>query len=245
VVTEETERMIGERRLAALRDVAARVAGAKTQADLFAAVSRSIEANPHDLPFTLTYLFEQHDGGVSLAAASGISRSHPAAVESFDVHDPHAPWPLSDTLPIEGTLIDNLKGRFPNLPTGPWDAPATHALLVPIAQQGQPHAAGVFVAALNPYRPFNDAYQSFVGLMAGQIAAGLANVRSYEEERRRAEALAEIDRLKTTFFSNVSHEFRTPLTLMLGPTEDALASPARALAREDHETLHRNQLPLL
>ena len=73
-------------------------------------------------------------------------------------------------------------------------------------------------------RALDDDYRTFFGLVATQIAAGPRRRAGLEEERRRAEALAEIDRAKTAFFSNVSHEFRTPLTLMLGPLEDVLAT---------------------
>ena len=71
---------------------------------------------------------------------------------------------------------------------------------------------------------------AFLGLAAGQIAAGIASARAYEAERRRAEALAELDRAKTAFFTNVSHELRTPLTLLLGPAEDALIDADAPLA---------------
>src|SRR5262249_41660674 len=109
---------------------------------------------------------------------------------------------------------------------------------------GQTRPSAALIVGLNPYRPLDDRYRTFLTLFVGQIAAGLANARVWEEERRRAEALAAIDRAKTAFFSNVSHEFRTPLPLMLGPTEDALARDG-VMRREDLETVYRNELRLL
>jgi PAS domain S-box-containing protein len=94
----------------------------------------------------------------------------------------------------------------------------------------------------------DDNYRGFLDLVAGQVATAIANARDYEEERRRAESLAELDRAKTTFFSNVSHEFRTPLTLMLGPVEELLSRSHTDLApaaKGQLEVVNRNGLRLL
>ncbi|AFZ31248.1 multi-sensor signal transduction histidine kinase [Gloeocapsa sp. PCC 7428] len=69
-----------------------------------------------------------------------------------------------------------------------------------------------------------------------------------EQEHQRAETLAELDRAKTLFFSNVSHEFRTPLTLLLAPLQDALSDrthPLLPIHRERLELAQRNSLRLL
>src|SRR6202000_278715 len=76
----------------------------------------------------------------------------------------------------------------------------------------------------------------------------IENARAYEQERKRSAALAELDRAKTTFFSNVSHEFRTPLTLMLGPLDEVLQKYDQWLTPEGKEHLivaRRNALRLL
>ena len=82
-------------------------------------------------------------------------------------------------------------------------------------------------------------------LIAGQTATSIADAQALEAERQRAEALAEIDRAKTAFFSNVSHEFRTPLTLMLGPAERTLlrSGDLGSADREQVELDQRNCVP--
>jgi signal transduction histidine kinase/FixJ family two-component response regulator len=119
---------------------------------------------------------------------------------------------------------------------------------VPIRLREASEPVGFLVLGIHPGRAFDDAYRHFVRRIAEQIAVGLASARAYEQERRRAEALAEIDRAKTAFFSNVSHEFRTPLALMLGPLDEVLQDARERLSSDRHEqlvTVRRNALRLL
>jgi PAS domain S-box-containing protein len=111
-----------------------------------------------------------------------------------------------------------------------------------------PHQiAGLLVLGVSSRLKFDDSYVGFFELVTRQVATAIANAHAHEEQRKRAEAFAEIDRVKTRFFSNVSHEFRTPLTLILGPLQAMLerANGSCIIEREDLDLLYRISQRLL
>ena len=134
------------------------------------------------------------------------------------------------------------------MPEGAWDKPPSAAWVVPLTQAGQNQIVGLLVLGINPHRAFEQEYRTFFDLVVGNVTTAIANARAYEEERKRVEALAELDRAKTTFFNNVSHEFRTPLTLMLSPLEETLTELNGIIpekARSQLEMVQRNGTRLL
>ena len=245
VVSEDTDRIIGERRMATLRDLGSDLSVVRTEQESLEFAGRQLNLNREDLPFTLTYLFDGEGASARLAATTGIAAGHAAAPDVITVGDADQVWPAAVLLRGEPVLVDLAGEGFSGLPGGAWGEPPVKALVSPLVQQGSaPY--GFLVAALNRYRAVDEGYRAFIGLVAGHLAAGIASARSYHYQQRRAEELAELDRAKTTFFSNISHEFRTPLTLIMGPLQELqrLLAGAGPQVHEELEVIHRNGLRL-
>jgi PAS domain S-box-containing protein len=254
-VHEITEKVVGERRTSTLRDLGARSAEAKTAEEACASAAQILSTHAHDVPFALLYLNEGDGTRARLAGAAGVAMGEaisPHVVALTDGPSPASDTGLRDALKAAtrtGTAqtLDDLASRFEAVPAGPWSDPPRAATVLPVPSNRADHFAGVLVAGLSSRLAFDERYRTFLDLLTAQVATAIANARAYEEERQRAEALAELDRAKTAFFANVSHEFRTPLTLLLGPLEETLRRKETIApdVRDDLTAAHRNALRLL
>ena len=235
-VIEMTTQMLSERRTRALRDLASQTSQAKSVRQALSLSAQSLAQYGLDLPFVLLYALVPDGDQARLVGATDLR------AESL----PETFWPLKEVVRSgAAVLIDDLAGRIGAAGTYPESAGT--ALALPIILPGADRPVAIFIAAISPRLPMNEAYRSFYDSLASAVTSAVINARAYEDERRRAKALADIDRAKTIFFSNVSHEFRTPLTLMLGPVEDALAAsnePLPPLQRQRLELVQRNGLRL-
>ena len=246
-VNETTASMLAERRTRAVRDLNARLADARVTSDVCASCVDTLGAHELDLPFVLIYELAPEGNEYRLVGATGLEAGSPAAPSTMTVGGT-APWPVDELVSgREPVLTDGVATLIGAVACGPYEEPPNAAFALPISIPGSERPVALMIAGVSPRLPLDDSYRSYYSLLAAAVAAGHANASFYEAQRRRSEALAAIDRAKTAFFSNVSHEFRTPLTLLLGPIEDALQD-ATALPEAQVERLnvaHRNALRLL
>jgi signal transduction histidine kinase len=245
-VHEITQKVIGERRVGILRDLGARVAESRTDVEACASATNILAQHPKDVSFALLYLLDSGGRRLRLVSRTGIGEEH-AGPETIDPdQDGAARWPLGLALQTEEMQVATGLEGLPPVDFGASRHVPDTVAVVPIKSSIPHRPAGALVVGISPRIRLDKLYSSFLELVGSQIATAIAYARAYEHERRRAAALAELDRAKTAFFSNVSHEFRTPLTLMLAPLQDVLAgADLPDPLRSKLDVAHRNSLRLL
>ncbi len=244
-VIETTSRVLGERRLGTLHALGElSVVQATSVEQACAAAMEVLSGNRTDIPFALVYLLTP-DGAGGRLAAQGLAGYHAMLTSLPSPSIGSSIWQAVTSRQTQ--VISEIATRLPGLAqpgaSEVGDADVDTVLAIPLAGSGRDRPIGVLVAGVSPYRALDEDYRVFLHLVAGQFTTAIIDVQAYEAERRRAEALAELNRAKSEFFTGVSHELRTPLTLIAGPAQDALDDPDHPLPgpqRSRLELIRRN-----
>jgi two-component sensor histidine kinase len=185
--SDDTDLVIGARRLALLRELASRTWDADTVSEVYVLSARALASDPRDMPFALIYRFEEDGAHASLCSQVGISTGHAAAPEII-LLESGAPWPISEVMRDgKKRLVTHLSEKFPDLPKGPWRDSPEEALILPLATSADVAPRGVLILGANPYRcREDDSFDNFAALVARQIALAIVSIESFEAERERA-----------------------------------------------------------
>ncbi len=245
--TDVTPKVLSARRLRTLSELSANALLAASTSAACATSAHTLSKNPDDIPFGVLYVVNEEGSQATLEQVIGTLGIAPLP-QSIDLTAPPQPaqWPVALVFNSGQQLVMSVR-EIDGLPAGAAGQRLSQAVVLPVASRGEDKPCGVLVLGVNPCCRLNTEYMTFLELIAGQVGAGIQNARAIEEQQRRVDTLAELDRVKTAFFSNVSHEFRTPLTLMLAPLEELLSEPGATVPaeRETLELIHRNGLRLL
>jgi signal transduction histidine kinase len=248
VCSDNTERIINERSLQTLRDLGAIVFDEKSLQVIYRNLGEALGKNNKDFPFAMVYNIDDEGNTATVTSSAGTNNKQyllPAVI--------HLDAPTKETQEFCQAYATNkitvaaINTGKQEIPKGEWKAAATQFVYIPITAVGSAHPYAIVFAALNPYRIFDNNFKQFCELIGERVSLEINKMLAIEVERKRAKELEQIDKAKTVFFSNISHEFRTPLTLILNPLEEMLNQPVSNLSpieKQHLETSHRNAMRL-
>ncbi len=238
-ITETTQHLLYERRLQVLRRLGAvSITADDSLASTCRAAVEVIGKTRESVPFLAVFLQDHPGEAPRRVAGYGFDDNAAAGCELVEPAPTNGP--VLEVMEHGGTvLVSGLRERYPGVfaagPLGPLEP--DQAFVLPVILLGTRKPMGVLVIGVNPYWRPDEAYTAFAAMAARQLGVMITDAISYQSERKRQQALAELDRARTEFFQNVSHELRAPLTMLLAPLQDILDEPGVVLPAAARDTV--------
>jgi signal transduction histidine kinase/DNA-binding response OmpR family regulator len=238
-ITETTQHILYERRLQVLRRLGTlSITADDSLASTCRAAVEVIGKNRKSVPFAAVFLLDGPNQSPQRVAGYGFEEAVASACELVAAAPMNGP--VLEVLEHGGTvLVAGLRERYPGLfapgPLGPLTP--DQAFVLPVVMLGTRKPTGVLIIGINPYWRPDEAYTAFAAMAARQLGVIITDAVSYQYERRRQLALEELDRARTEFFQNVTHELRAPLTMLLTPLQDILDEPGVVLPAAARDTV--------
>ncbi|RIB30113.1 hypothetical protein C2G38_2238477 [Gigaspora rosea] len=267
ITSEVTQKVLNVRRLKTLESLGRQTADAKSLESVCHTITKILKDDNKDIPYALIYLVESNNGSKtdhkSLIARlisttfdeeGRLERKFPDYLpetqESIELttntdqnHDStsiNSPlkcnyWPIRLVMK-EGKHVQVL------LEDG------SQAILLPTKlsfckEQG---LSAILIFGLNPHRRLDDQYMDFLQSAVNCANTALMYGRSIEEEKKYSNVLADLNHQKDAFFQNISHELKTPLTLIFSPLDELInACPQDAQMKSYLQIIRRNTCRLL
>jgi len=211
---ESTKKVLGQRRLKTIKDVAAVTAQARTIPDVWDKLIEVLRENENDLAFSLYYSLDT-EGTYAVRKLNSHDLGEGFAPYSINLNEVggSCKWPFNRVMEQKQYVLLQRFSETNFTFNCIWGDSVEQVIVLPVLRSGQDVLNGFFVVGLSPKLEFDEDYLSFLHLLVGQINLAIANMQLFDKEK---ELLNKTEEERKKLFK-VLMQAPIPVCILRGP----------------------------